>query len=238
MSKPAFLLCVLCGLLGIGIHCHADASSFDKLNKTSAYQGQSSSNRADNIVLSQLFFKNQSKNSKVSNQSVKGLPQSYQEFKARYQTAGTTPEGAVKMYFDAIFCYINPSQRSEASKMLRYAMHDRKDWDKSPFFSTFVSRLKDKEYHHIFRSFAKGTSPQNGYEMDPDNYELIFLGKRQETGYVRVSLRSTGADSPRIVQVKQFDDGLWYLINNHATYAGVRPPLDPKRNTSHDADYD
>ena len=51
------------------------------------------------------------------------LPKDYQEFMARYQREATTPEGALKLYFEAVFCFIDEGTRAEGAKMLRYAMH-------------------------------------------------------------------------------------------------------------------
>lgn len=122
--------------------------------------------------------------------------------------------------------------------MLRYSLHERQNWERSPAWGTFASRLKDPSYHHIFRSYAQGTSPQNSYQMNPDNYQLMFLSSRQETDFVRVAIKSTGADNPRTVHVKQFEDGLWYVINNHNTYVEVRPPANRIPVNPHDADFD
>ncbi len=153
-----------------------------------------------------------------------GLPKNFADFKQRCQSMLQTPEGAVKMYFDAVFCYINPQTRTEGQKMLGYVMHESDNWVRKSSFATFVSRLKDPQMQHIFRSFAAGTSPQNGYAMSPQNYNVTIARKAKESDYLRVNLVSSGADSERIVWVKQFGDGLWYVINNASTYAGVRMP--------------
>ena len=167
------------------------------------------------------------------------LPRDYQEFKARYQKEGKTPEGAVKLYFEAVFCYINEATRAEGSKMVRYALHYDRPIEQSRNLATFAERLRDPEMHHIFRGFAEGTSPENDYRMSPDNFNLVVGKKVQEQGYLRVFLRNSGSDSPRVVWMKEFD-GLWYMINNASTYVEVRPPkafIDRTKN-AHDADYD
>ena len=77
--------------------------------------------------------------------------------------------------------------------------------------------------------------------MSPDDFDLMFAGKvTREADYLRVPLRSSGADSPRAVWVKKFDDGLWFVINNAATYVEVKPTRSEieKRNRAFDADYD
>ena len=184
------------------------------------------------LALSALFLL-------VGREGQAALPRNYQEFKARYQQEGRTPEGAVKLYFEAVFCYIDEATRAEGSKMVRYALHYDRPIEQSYNLATFVERLRDPEMHHIFRGFAEGTSPENDYRMSPDNFNLVVTKKVQEQGYLRVFLRNSGADSPRAVWVKEFD-GLWYTINNASTYVGVRPPkafVDRTKN-AHDADYD
>lgn len=167
-----------------------------------------------------------------------GRPVDFKAFKARYQTVGTSPAGAVRMYFDALYSYIDPARKSEGAKMLRYSMHEGQNWERSPALATFVSRLRDSSCHYIFRSFADGTSPENSYAMSPDNYRLMFASARQETDYIYVAIRSSGADSPRPLHVQQFEDGLWYVINNHGTYSDVRKPANQIRRGGHDADLD
>ena len=167
------------------------------------------------------------------------LPRNYQEFKARYQQEGRTPEGAVKLYFEAVFCYIDEGTRAEGSKMVRYALHYDRPIEQSYNLATFVERLRDPEMHYIFRGFAEGTSPENDYRMSPDNFKLVVTRKVQEQGYLRVFLHHSGADSPRVVWMQEFD-GLWYMINNASTYVQARPPkaFTDRTKNAHDADYD
>lgn len=167
-----------------------------------------------------------------------GLPSNYADFKERCRRAAVTTEGAVKMYFDAVFCYLDPNRRTEASKMLRYIMHADANWEGNQRHVTFLRRLKDPSLHYIFRSFAAGTSPENGYRMSPDAYRLVFTRKDRQQDYTRVFLRSSGADSDRRVWVKQYPDGFWYVINNADTYAKVRDPAVSGMGNSHDADFD
>lgn len=142
------------------------------------------------------------------------------------------------MYFDAVFCYLEPQRRTEADKMLRYIMHADASLESNQRYITFVRRMKDPSYHHIFRSFASGTSPENGYSMSPQNYQLAFSGRSQESDYLRIFLVSSGSDRQRVVWVRQYEDGLWYVINNADTYLGVRAPRSTRADHSHDADYD
>ena len=132
------------------------------------------------LALSALFLA-------VGGEAWAALPRDYQEFKARYQKEGRTPEGAVKLYFEAVFCYINEATRAEGSKMVRYALHYDRPIEQSYNLATFAERLRDPERQHIFRSFAAGTSPENDYRMSPDNFNLVVGKKVQEQGYLTVS---------------------------------------------------
>jgi hypothetical protein len=166
------------------------------------------------------------------------LPANFQEFKARYQKEALTPEGAAHMYFEAVFCYLDENTRSEGGKMLRYSLHYNRPIEQF-HTRTFVERLKDKSYHHIFRSFAVGSTPDNNYKMSPDNFKLQITNKRKEENVYFLSLRSSGADSDRLVTFVQYD-GLWYTFNNGSTFTQIRPPkseVDAHRN-DHDADFD
>ena len=168
-----------------------------------------------------------------------GLPANYEEFKNRYASMGRTPQGAVKLYFDAVFSYIE-GNRAEAMKMIRYSMHEGKGWERTGYHSTFMERLNNPKYHHIFRSFAVGSSPENDYAMNPQNYRLAISGQREMHGYVQVLLISSGSESLRSVQVRQHDDGLWYVMQNAATYTQVQDSYSQRaqRMYEHDADYD
>ncbi len=175
----------------------------------------------------------------VYGEAMAKLPQTYSEFKARYQKEGRTMEGAAHLYFEAVFSYLNENTRSEASKMLRYAMYLPMPLEQSNNYRTFVERMKDSDFHYIFRSFAEGTSPENSYTMSPDKFKLNIVSTRKESDFTHLFLRSSGADSPRSIWMQE-QDGLWYTINNASTYSQVREPkvaADARRN-AHDADYD
>lgn len=163
------------------------------------------------------------------------LPKTYAEFKARYQTEGKTPEGALKLHMEAIFCYLNPETRSEASKMLRYSLYLSKPLEQSYNYSTFVERMKDPECHYTFRSYCKGTSPENNYAMSPDDFSVNIVRKRNSEGYLKLDVKSSGADSTHAVWLLNHD-GLWYVDNNAPLYLLVRKPKAPSN--AHDADFD
>lgn len=162
------------------------------------------------------------------------LPQTLDEMKAQHVLLGTTPQGAVKNFLDACFVYMNPATRDPGREMLQYLaipLKPHATWDRQPANRLFVERLTSERYAHVWRSYAQGATPENGYEMDPDNWELGFERTNRLEGDDRgtqVYLRSGGADNPRVVYVKQSTQtGLWYLNIWHTLFVGVRPPVAP-----------
>lgn len=167
------------------------------------------------------------------------LPRDYGEFKARYAQEGRTPEGAMKLYFDAVFCYIDPATRDEGSKMLRYTLRLRQGWEKTAYNRTFVERMEDPDREYFFRSYAVGARPENNYAMDRNDYRLDIVKRwsGHSSGDLQLSLRNGGADNPRTVYLRKFD-GLWFVTNNSSTFLDVRRPVTMADRTGHDADYD
>lgn len=161
------------------------------------------------------------------------LPKTLDEMKALHQKIGVEPQGAVKCFLDAVFVYMNPVTRDQGRQMLQYLaipLMDRSDWDKQSSQRLFVERMVNQSYQHIWRSYAAGTSPENAYAMDPNNWKLNFertYRHDDDTRGLQVYLRSTGADNPRVVYVKQSTtSGLWYLNIWNTLFVGIRPAVD------------
>jgi hypothetical protein len=162
------------------------------------------------------------------------LPVSLDDFKAQHAELAKTPEGAAKCLFDAVYVYMNEETRDAGREMIQYVIIEFKDepkWDSLPTSRIFVERMKDPAYHHIFRSYAKGTSPENGYAMDPNDYELNVerANPNHDKGF-QLYLRSSGADIARPIYLKQSTTTqLWYILDHKNIYTGIRPPKDPNK---------
>ncbi len=177
------------------------------------------------------------------------LPESWPEFKQQYQTEAMTPQGALTMLFKGIFCYTkavqtkNNSLKIDAGKMIRYALHSETPIESSVVYSTFRERLNDPNYYYIFRSYCQGTSVENSYQMNPENFvlnigKLVDEGEREGKKYCQLFLRSTGADTIRYVRQTKFQDGLWYTTTPHCVYLDTRKPKSYIMDHLHDHDPD
>ncbi len=73
-------------------------------------------------------------------------------------------------------------------------------------------RLRGKEYLPF--SYFEGSTPENGYEPSQPYTVTIFSVPTSfdEAGYAKLYLKSSGADSPRPVQLrKKVSTGEWFL---------------------------
>ncbi len=98
-----------------------------------------------------------------------------------------------------------------------------------PEFKTF-KRTVNAENSHIWRSYVKGTSPENQYEVaDPANFEIqtriqdIDQPTPESTG-VRIFVHSSGADSDRPIRLKRDTRGQWRVSEFSSLCVGIRKP--------------
>ena len=85
-------------------------------------------------------------------------------------------------------------------------------------------RLRDKEYLPL--AYFEGASPENNYTPEiPYVLEVLEDMRPQdvEPGYVRLYLKTEGADSPRPVKLRQNGEK-WYLWEYSSILSGIRIP--------------
>ncbi|OJX46081.1 MAG: hypothetical protein BGO78_04130 [Chloroflexi bacterium 44-23] len=86
-------------------------------------------------------------------------------------------------------------------------------------------RLQGKAYLPF--SYFEGATPENGYEPSRPFIVKIFIVPTSfnEAGYAKLYLKSSGADSPRPVQLrKKTSSGEWFLWEQ-MLLSEIRPPV-------------
>lgn len=147
---------------------------------------------------------------------------------ARHREQGATPAGALAVWLEAAMAYPDDPQGSAAViRALTLPLRDDPDWASKPSNRTFVERLEGQP--HVFRSYAEGATPDNGYAVDRGSWTLavdhVEAGDPRGT---KIFVRSGGADSPRPAYLKQSTTtGLYYLDEFSSLYVGIRPIVDP-----------
>ena len=85
-------------------------------------------------------------------------------------------------------------------------------------------RLRGKSYLPL--AYFDGATPQNGYTpTQPYTLQVLPDPRPQdvEPGYLRVYLKTTGADSPRPIKLRQ-KGNYWYLWEYSSILSGIRMP--------------
>lgn len=152
------------------------------------------------------------------------LPTSVEEFQTRRATEATTAQGAARLWFDAAFVYeTNPTL---GTKLLTFMLKD-KQWSTTMPYLLDTLRLRP----YILRSYIKGATPEQGYAVNADSYELNIrdlslqpFKQFPEGKIVRLMLQSTGADTPRNLDLERAADGLYVARDPGPLCVLIRPP--------------
>ncbi|NLV73335.1 MAG: hypothetical protein GXY52_01420 [Chloroflexi bacterium] len=124
----------------------------------------------------------------------------------------------------AAFCRY-PDSREDALAMLDYLNGPKplSNYDKQ----FIADRLTGKEY--VPRSYLVGATPTNNYQPSEPLRVVVednpYSYDNQEQGYIKLYLRSGGADSPRPVTLRlQPSSGRWFLWEQ-LLLADIRKPV-------------
>ena len=150
------------------------------------------------------------------------LPLTAAELKSMPQAALTDPFDTAALTVAALCRY--PDSPDDCIAMLNYLRGPR---PLSVFETQFLrDRLMGKPYKP--RSYLAGTSPQNNYTPQTPYsvtvYENIY--SRPQENYLTLWLESSGADSPRQVQLRcKPSTGQWFLWDQ-MLLADIRIPVE------------
>lgn len=154
------------------------------------------------------------------------LPKSVEDLQARIPVEAKTPEGAMKLWFDCVFVYLG-GDRALGSELIT-AMTKDKDWAST--MSYFVDSMNNKPY--IWRSYVKGATPENQYQMDPQKYALelrdVILkpyGDYEEGKVVMIKTFSSGADTLRPFILERNSRGEYKAREFSTLCVGVKAPV-------------
>ena len=156
------------------------------------------------------------------------LPQSVEDFGARRSVEALTAQGAAKLWMDSVLVYLS-GDTALGTQLLGLSMKST-DWSTKYPLLLDAMRLKP----HILRSYIKGATPESGYAVNAESYELNIRDVSSQPfpqfppgRIVRLMLQSGGADAPRRLDLERDASGLYFVRNANALCTGVRPPVTP-----------
>lgn len=86
-------------------------------------------------------------------------------------------------------------------------------------------RLMDKQYLPL--AYFDGATPENNYTLSEPYTLRLYADPRPqdcEAGYLRLYLKTAGADSPRPIKLRQKGDE-WFLWEYSGILSGIRIPV-------------
>ena len=153
--------------------------------------------------------------------TIQKLPTTAAEFASMPQMDLTKPENTCAMLLVALQLYTKDKNAGvEAVNLLRGPR------PLSPYDIQFLrDRLCDKLYLPL--AYFDGATPQNNYTpSQPLTLQILSDPRPQdvEDGYLRVFLKTAGADSPRPIKLRRKGEN-WYLWEYSSILSGIRIPV-------------
>ena len=123
----------------------------------------------------------------------------------------TKPENVAALLVHVI-CNYEPNNTDNFYDMLQYLMGEFQEI--SPMMKQNIKdrMMQNEKYKFIGKSYFEGSTPENEYT--PVSYNVSVSENeysRAENGYVRLLLKSGGADSLRFITVRLSKDGNYYV---------------------------
>lgn len=156
----------------------------------------------------------------------KKAPADYDEF-AAIATDLTKPESICALFILALDLYTRDNDAGVAAVNLLRGPRPMNNME----IQFLRDRLRDKKYLPL--AYFDGAAPENGYTpSSPLTIQLYPDPRPQdcEAGYIRIFLKTKGADSPRPIKLRQKPStGEWFLWEYSSVLTGIRIPtaLDP-----------
>ena len=153
--------------------------------------------------------------------TIQELPGSLQEFEAP-AGAPRAPEKICALFLCALSLFDgNQDAGTAAMNLLRGPR------PMTPYDQQFLrDRLRGKSYLPL--AYFEGATPQNGYQPTVPYVLNVLADSRpqdMEPGYLRVFLKTAGADSPRPIKLRQKGStGEWFLWEYSSILSGIRIP--------------
>ena len=152
--------------------------------------------------------------------TVSSVPTTSEEFSALPQNDLSKPENTCVMFLLALALYLKDSDAGVAALNTLRGPRPLSNYD----IQFLRDRLRGKSYLPL--AYFDGATPENNYvPSNPLTLEVIADSRPQdiEEGYLRLFLKTTGADSPRPIKLRQKGNS-WYLWEYSSILSGIRIP--------------
>ena len=148
------------------------------------------------------------------------MPASLAEWQTMPQRDLTKPENTCAMFLCALQLYLSNTQEGTAAVNELRGPRPMNGYDEQ----FLRDRLRGKPY--LALAYFEGAAPENGY-CPAKPYRLQVLpnptGQNVGEGYLKVFLKTAGADAPRPVTLRKKGD-MWCIWEYSSILSGIRIP--------------
>lgn len=153
------------------------------------------------------------------------LPADVDEFKTRLAADGTDAKKAAHLFFEAMYVYTGAADdeaKAPGREMLSL-INVEETWEQD-----MLRRGTLQKQPYLYRSYAKGATPDNNYTMDPNAFELVFTTETAQQGgkVMYFMIKCGGADLPRPFRMKLGKDGIWRMLEWSSLQVGIKKTAD------------
>lgn len=151
------------------------------------------------------------------------IPTTLEAFKALPQASLKDPYETAALAIVALNLY--PVDKEVCYEMLNFVRGPR---PLSAFDKSFIhDRLEYDGKEYVVRSYFEGSSPDNDYKPS-EPYKITLTSNQYseiDGGYLQLWVRSSGADNPRPVMLRNKPStGEWFLWEHEGLLADIRIP--------------
>ena len=154
--------------------------------------------------------------------TIASIPATAAEFAAMPQMDLSKPENTCAMFLLALHIYTKDPNEGVAAVNLLRGPRPLSNYD----VQFLRDRLRGKAYLPL--AYFDGAAPQNNYTpSQPLMLQVLSDPRPQdvEEGYLRLFLRTAGADSPRPIKLRTKGEN-WYLWEYSSILSGIRIPAE------------
>lgn len=165
--------------------------------------------------------------------TIPAIPETVDEFVELRNSIAKTPEGGAAVFVVALIKFTEDPGLGEI--FLTIALHRSaliksargyKGFRPGNSIQYHMTRIKRRPY--MVRSYVKGATPENGYELPESDLQIALSRNRYSKrgdDYIKIFVDCSGANSARPVALKENDRGYWKAYEASSLYLDVVPPV-------------
>ncbi len=149
------------------------------------------------------------------------------DFKAKFDAEGKTPEGTIRLLLIAALETVKEKNK-EGQAMWGLLLPKDKKPDRLAI-DQFGKKIKGTDFQGAIATSYLGGTPEDKYKNYNYGATLTVTERREMEGPkdLKIWVKSGGKDNPSPVRVKQNKDGYWKIFEYSSLYTMCKPAEDP-----------